>query len=240
MNRVAIIASMGGELKPLVRGWERERRSGVDLWRWRHGGGEWVAACAGAGVDAAARALAEIERDGAIGSAVSIGWAGALSGEFAAGRAYRVSGVIDARTGERFGVDAPSGGCLLVTSSGVADRAEKRRLAAAHGASLVDMEAAGVARLAAARGVPFFCVKGVSDGPADRLPDFNAFISGEGRFQWARFIFFAVIRPWHWPALMRMLRNTREAARSAGESLLDVLDERGTFRRRDGRPGTEG
>ena len=35
----AIIAAMTGELKPLVRGWQHERRNGVDLWRWRTRGG---------------------------------------------------------------------------------------------------------------------------------------------------------------------------------------------------------
>jgi hypothetical protein len=30
MTRVAIIAAMAGELKPLVRGWEHERRDGVE------------------------------------------------------------------------------------------------------------------------------------------------------------------------------------------------------------------
>jgi hypothetical protein len=59
---VAIIAAMPGELKPLTRGWRHVRSNGVDLWRWRFDGGEWIAACAGAGVEAATRAFAEVER----------------------------------------------------------------------------------------------------------------------------------------------------------------------------------
>jgi len=55
MTRVAIIAAMAGELKPLVRGWQHESCNGVDLWRWRFldekgDPCEWIAACAGAGV----------------------------------------------------------------------------------------------------------------------------------------------------------------------------------------------
>jgi hypothetical protein len=58
---------MPGELKPLVRGWQHERRNGVDLWRWRfRWGGEWIAACAGAGVEAATRAFAEAEKLGPV------------------------------------------------------------------------------------------------------------------------------------------------------------------------------
>jgi adenosylhomocysteine nucleosidase len=102
MSRVAIIAAMPGELKPLVRGWLHERRNGVELWRWRFDEGEWVAACAGAGVDAASRAFAETEKDGPVSLVISTGWAGALSEEFKPGQAYWLSGVVDARTGERF------------------------------------------------------------------------------------------------------------------------------------------
>jgi adenosylhomocysteine nucleosidase len=224
MTKVAIIAALAGELEPFVSGWRRESRSGVELWRRNREGGEWVAACAGIGVAAAARAFAEIERDGAASLIVSVGWAGALQDEFAAGRAYRVSGVVDAQTRERLRTATPSGECWLVTVGKVADPAEKRRLAADHGAGLVDMEAAGVARLAAGRGVPFYCIKGVSDGASDRLPDLNDFISPGGEFQTARFALFAILRPWHWPALARVRGNCRSAARGIGEVLREVLE----------------
>jgi adenosylhomocysteine nucleosidase len=123
MSRVAIVAAMPGELGPLVRGWRRRRRSGVDLWTRRPGEGDWAAACAGAGAAAAARALEEIERDGAADCVVSVGWAGALRWEFVPGRSYRISGVTDARTGERFPC-AWSGECWVVTSPRVAGAAD--------------------------------------------------------------------------------------------------------------------
>ena len=63
----------------------------------------------------------------------------------------------------------------LATSPTVADEPEKRRLASTYNAALVDMEAAAIARLAAMRGIPFYCIKGVSDALADHLPDFNRF-----------------------------------------------------------------
>jgi adenosylhomocysteine nucleosidase len=271
MTRVAIIAAMAGELKPLVRGWRPERRDGVDLWRWAflHDNGEqceWVAACAGAGAEAATRAFAEAERDGALSLVISTGWAGALSREFEPGQAYRVSLVIDARTGERFEAadwgaqdrdelthpsrknnDAARVGhpelfhvghpeLCLVTSPKVADQAEKLRLAGAYSAGLVDMEAAAVARLAAMRGIPFACSKGVSDGFADQLPDFNRFISDNGKFQLLRFVVFVLLRPWHWLALIRMGENSRKAARRIADSLLDILDEEGSIRKRNAYP----
>jgi adenosylhomocysteine nucleosidase len=257
VTRVAIIAAMPGELKPLVRGWRRERRNGVDLWRWRFDQGEWIAACAGAGVEAATRAFAEVERafketeeadspprsqnrdlghPGSVDFVISTGWAGALSEELEPGRAYFVSGVIDARSGERFRPAVWRGELWLITSPKVADAAEKQRLAAAYGAGLVDMEAAGIARLAQMRGIPFYCVKGISDGYTDQLPDFNRFISADGKFMLIRFILFALVRPWYWLALARMGENSRKAAESIKESILDFLDERAYIRERNDYP----
>src|ERR1700692_1018042 len=101
MKRTAIIAAMPAELKPLVRGWQQERRDGVDLWRKPFDEGEWVAACAGAGQKAATRAFAEVEKDGPISCVISAGWVGALIEQAKPGKAYKVSGVIDSNTGER-------------------------------------------------------------------------------------------------------------------------------------------
>ena len=231
MTRTAIIAAMPGELKPLVKdsagGWPHSKRNGIDFWArrgekedWEE---EWIAACAGAGQDAATRAFAGIEDGGPIDLVFSIGWAGALREEIAPGTAHNVAGVIDLRTGERFRCDAGAGDLWLLTSPQVANSAEKRRLASAYDAALVDMEAAAIARLAQMRGIPFYCIKGVSDGFNDLLPDFNRFLSPTGHFHLARFVLFAFLKPWIWPALIRMGENSKQASQSIAESLLDFL-----------------
>ena len=113
---------------------------------------------------------------------------------------------------------------VLPVFRGVAGRAQKRLLAEAYGAGLVDMEAAAVARLARERAVRFCCIKGVSDGPGDRLPDFNRFLSPTGQFRFAPFALFALLRPWYWPALARMGENSKRASQNIAESLSDFLD----------------
>ena len=263
VSRVAIIAAMAGELKPLVRGWWHERCDGVDVWRWKFDEGEWVAACSGAGVSAATRAFAAAEKDGPLSVVISIGWVGALTEALETGRAYLVAGVIDVRTGERFealslsqtsnGLSDPThrdesamngaqtgnvgqSDVLLVTSPIVADEAEKRRLAAAYGADMVDMEASAVARLAQMRGIPFYSIKGVSDGLTDKLPDFNRFIRPDGRFDMTGMILFSILRPWYWPSLVRMGENSNKASQSMREAVLDFLDERAYIRERNGYP----
>jgi adenosylhomocysteine nucleosidase len=263
MSRIAIVAAMAGELKLLVRGWEHERRAGVDVWRWKFDEGVWVAACAGAGVTAATRAFAAAEKDGPLTVVISIGWVGALTEALETGRAYLVAGVIDVRTGERFealslsqtsnGLSDPThrdesamngaqtgnvgqSDVLLVTSPIVADEAEKRRLAAAYGADMVDMEASAVARLAQMRGIPFYSIKGVSDGLTDKLPDFNRFIRPDGRFDMTGMVLFSILRPWYWPSLVRMGENSNKASQSMREAVLDFLDERAYIRERNGYP----
>lgn len=225
MTRTAIIAAMPGELKPLVRGWQNSTRNDIHFWAQRNEEEEWIAACAGAGQAAATRAFAALEDGGPIDLIFSIGWAGALRAGLSPGSAHNVAGVIDIQTGERFACDAGAGELWLVTSPKVADEAEKRRLASAYRASLVDMEAAAIARLAAMRGIPFYCIKGVSDGLTDRLPDFNRFISPTGQMQLARFTLFALFRPIYWPALIRMGENSKKASQSIAKSLVDFLDE---------------
>ena len=224
MTRTAIIAAMPGELKQLVGGWPHSTRKGIHFWAQRNEEDEWIAACAGAGQAAATRAFAAIEDGGPIDLVFSIGWAGALRAEIGSGSAHNVAGVIDVRTGERFHCDAGAGDLWLVTTPKVASHAEKRRLASTYDAALVDMEAAAIARLAAMREIPFYCIKGVSDGFNDRLPDFNPFLTSDGRFRLIPFALLSLVRPWYWPALLRMGENSRRASQSIVELLRDFLD----------------
>lgn len=216
---------MPGELKPLVRGWKRQRSNGVDLWFHRDDN-LYVAACAGAGQVAAVRAFVEVEREAPVDLVFSLGWAGALRADLSAGSAHNLAGVIDARTGERFRCDADSGPNWLVTSPVVADAKEKARLAQTYQAGLVDMEAAAIARLAAARGIPFYAIKAVSDSLSENLPDLNPFIRSDGKFQTLRFTLFAMMRPWYWPALVRMGENSKVAACTLRDAVHEFLAER--------------
>jgi len=236
MRRIAIIAAMPGELRPIVAGWEPPSRArpgvgqsplkaGIKLWGRRDGNTEIIAVCAGAGLAAARRAFAAAEALGPIDVAVSIGWAGALRPGFQAGRAYHVSGVVDAQTGEAFPTSDHSAKAWLATSHQVAGRGEKSQLAKAYQADLVDMEATAIARLAAARSIPFYCIKGVSDGVSDHLPDFNRFIGKTGQFKFIRFILFAAIRPWWWSALIRLGRHSKQAAQGLNLRLTELLKE---------------
>lgn len=218
MSRIALIAALPGELQPLVRGWRR-LPAPFPVFQGRIGPAEVLAACAGMGSAAATRACEVLlhqdrKKTGAhdpIGALVSIGWAGSLSCGLRPPEASAIREVVDAATGERFLTQTPLGQ-RLITLGRVAGPEEKRRLATEHQAALVDMEAAAVARCARQHSLAFFCFKAVTDGPTDRLPDFNRFTAPDGRLRLPAFLAWTALQPQTWPALWRLGQNSRQAA----------------------------
>ena len=103
--RIAIIAAMSSELKPLVKGWARISTSDRRLKAWTRiesDGDELVAVCAGMGAEAARKAFAFAESRGSVDLVLSVGLAGSLFPELRVGSCSVLSEIIDVRTGERF------------------------------------------------------------------------------------------------------------------------------------------
>lgn len=227
---IAIIAALPGELKPLVsppRGtrWQRLKASkGTVLWEHQHDGGRWLAACSGMGGHRAAIALQEIERYAPVDVICSIGWAGALDPSLSAGSVWHVAQVIDTQTGERFPTEEHAKNHshhwpVLATTARVADSEEKARLAVSYGARLVDMEAATLARIALARGIPFYCLKAVSDETEARIPDLNPFILPDGKIHMLPFLAHIAVRPGSWQGVVRLGRHSALASRHLADAV---------------------
>lgn len=208
-KRIGIIAAMPGELKDLVRGWQKHADK---AWTGSIAEVECFAVAGGMGSAAATRACEQAVAWGKLDALISFGWAGALTCGLKPKDAVVVHEVIDAGTGERFVTDSPAGQKLL-TLDHVARAEEKRPLAEKHKAALVDMEAAAVARFAGARNLAFYCFKGISDGYTDRLPDFSKFVDNGGQLRMAQLLFHLALRPGYWAALIRMGENSKGAAR---------------------------
>lgn len=214
MTRIAIVAALPAELKPITRGWQKNG----PIFRGRLGCGDAVATSAGMGAAAATRACEQLLATGPVDALVSIGYAGSLSCGLEVGLAYPVREVIDAATGESFPAQDPAGQ-RLITLDHVAGIPEKRELAIRHQAVMVDMEAAAVARVARDHGLAFHCFKGITDGPNDKLPDFNRFTAPDGHLRMAAFLAYAATHPRYWTPLVHLGKNSR----TAGTALANLV-----------------
>ncbi|MCX6633121.1 MAG: hypothetical protein NTW28_36460 [Candidatus Solibacter sp.] len=99
---------------------------------------------------------------------------------------------------------------------------EKRRLFAA-GSSVVEMEAGGVAERAAALGVPFYCVRVVTDlAGEDMANNFNRALRLDGHFATISILRGALRRPGIClPELFRLRNRCVRAARVLGDFFVD-------------------
>ncbi len=223
-GRIAIIAALPREVAPLVAGWPRvaPQRKGDRIFL--AASDKAIVACAGMGQARATLALEAAQSVGPISAIVSVGFAGALAAAAHLGQVYRPSTVIDVRTGERYAC-AEGDGSIAVTTAQIASAEEKARLAVTYSAQLVEMEAAALGRLAAARQIPFFCFKSISDDAAHSLPILNDFATVDGQFRALAFAAHVLVRPSLWGPARELGRGAKVAAQSLATALRQWLAE---------------
>ena len=217
---VAIIAAVDREVRPLVRNWPAKIQE-HEGWKFEvFESQNSVVICGGIGAEAARRGTEAVIATYHPEKIISVGFAGALTVSFKAGDILIARQVIDVADGNRFetGSGEGSGEGRLVSFSSVADREQKARLAKAYDAQGVDMEAAAVARCAQIHGVEFLAVKAISDEADATLPNMSKFIE-RAQIRTGRFLMFAVVRPWLWPGLLRLARNSAKASRALCQAL---------------------
>jgi adenosylhomocysteine nucleosidase len=226
--RIAIIAALPGELKPLVRGWDRvsSPTKGISIWLKAAGEDEYIAVCGGMGTSAAMRSFAAAEHVGTLDMVLSVGWAGALTEEARPGHCYIASEVIDTLTGEHFALTDGDRKLRLVTTPQVANEAEKNRLSSSYGAALVDMESSTIARLAHIRGIPICCFKAVSDARDATLPDINPFIDEHGQLRMPPFLGYVALRPQYWGSLIQLGRASSIAAKALAMTINKFIEQK--------------
>jgi adenosylhomocysteine nucleosidase len=112
---------------------------------------------------------------------------------------------------------------LLCVPRLVGDVADKRALAAEHGAGVVDMESAMVAEACRRAGVPFGCVRAVSDDCDTPLsPKLVACLEG-GRVAPLRLLAATAASPGLVPQMWRLARQTGRAAEQLALALGELL-----------------
>jgi len=223
---LVLIAAEAGEFRGLLRFLEDVRvvRGRIDFLRTgRLNGRRVVVAANGQGPGLAAAAVeqaAGIEETGVEGL-VSTGYCGALDETLRAGGIFVATSVNGQPVAQPI-CDLPfRSGPLLSVDRIVGTAAEKRQLAAA-GAMAVEMEAAAVGAAALTRGVPFYCVRVVSDEAGEDLPlDFNRFRNPDGRLSRRRIAAAALKHPGRIPALIKLDRSANRASQALGEFLVN-------------------
>jgi adenosylhomocysteine nucleosidase len=184
-------------------------------------GRDMVAIANGAGWERASAAVRAVEGPCAV---YNVGFCGALTATLGIGDIFIAAEVLGA-AGLRYPARTPGGaegrsGTLASVARIVQTATEKKRLSQT-GAMVVEMEAAGVARASEELGVPFYCVRAVSDlFSEDFANNFNKFLMHDGRFDVLRLLIGALGSPVaRFGELIRLSRRTALASKNLGDFL---------------------
>lgn len=220
--RFAILAALPREVRGLVgqRPPERDLLSrGIHLYRLP----DTLVVTAGMGGPRAALAFATAMEYCDPATVISVGLAGACGADIVAGSVCEAGMVVSSQTGERFRTSQPAATQVLVTTEAIAGISEKARLAATYGAAMVDMEAATVARLSAAHGLPFRAVKGISDAHDFEIASLSRFTGARGQFKTAAFAVHTALRPHRWRPAAHLGRTSNRALETMHARLSELI-----------------
>jgi adenosylhomocysteine nucleosidase len=218
-KRIAIIAALDREVKPLVKNWPMTTVPHEGRTFAFYESDHVIVVCGGIGAEAARRAAEAVIAIYSPELLISAGVAGALVPELKVGDTIFPATLIDTQDRSRHETaihDAPVGNTalgrtILASYPEVASVAQKQQLAKSCGAHAVDMEGAAVARAAQVHGIPFLAVKAISDELDFELPEISRFIRSE-QFDTTQFLRHIAVRPWLWLRVIRLARNTQIAS----------------------------
>lgn len=216
MTRAVIIAALENEISPLVQDWARSQiliggkpvpcyeREGV------------IAVAAGIGAKRAEAAARIVSTKFKPQMLISAGLAGALIRSLKVANIVLPNVIVDAESGAEYRCNVGGeviGGGVLVTASQIAGAADKQALVERFHALIVDMEAAGIAKIAQESGIGFRCVKAISDELEFIMPPLNEFVNSDGTFDTTAYARWVSLRPQYWARTLQLGRNSSRAAR---------------------------
>jgi adenosylhomocysteine nucleosidase len=218
MSKVAVIAALDRELQPWVRGWNQivlSQNSGTLRVYEKDG---MIAVASGIGCARSELAASAVVAKFRPQMLISAGLAGALIRSLKVGSVITPNVTVDAASGSEyrsvFGAEMVGGG-ILVSANEIAESKDARAdLVERFHALAVDMEAAGVAKVAQQEQIAFRCVKAISDESDFQMPPLNKFVDTQGNFQTGKFVFWVSIRPWYWGKTIALAQNTKRATRA--------------------------
>jgi len=231
-RRVAILAPMRPELRPLVRSLSLSRRRSDDgaLISGVVGRVEVVATTTGIGTRAAARTAERVLDFTSIDHLIVVKIAGGIGPSVEIGDLVVPDLVIDLSTGTEhrptlLGSTAPRG--TLVTSDELlVDQDDLVRLEQ-QGVIAVDMETAAIAAVCEDRHCPWSVFRAISDRADDGSSDPALFdLAGpDGGPNFPALARFVLSKPWRVPKLARLARSMKHATNTAASAAVSALEK---------------
>jgi adenosylhomocysteine nucleosidase len=215
MIKTAIIAALERELRPLVKGWSRSPLESGGRRLVVHRNGEVIAVAGGIGSHGAELAARAVVKQFHPQVLISAGLAGALIRSLKVRSVVTPNVVVDAANGAEYRCNTSGdvvGGGVLVSAAEIAGMDSKLNLVERFHGLVVDMEAAGVAKVATESNIAFRCIKAISDELDFAMPPLNQFVDSGGNFSTASFVAWAAVRPGQWLPILRLARNSSRAA----------------------------
>jgi adenosylhomocysteine nucleosidase len=225
MTRILMVAADAMEFPGILRHatGAAPAKLGIDWARSaRLGNYELLLAANGMGAQRAAAAVDAALHSFRAEAIVSTGFCGALEPDLAIGDV--VVGTAVSAGSHTFPSLCPaserrSPGSVACSIDHVAQTAEEKRRMRAGGQSAVEMEAGGVAERTQARGVPFYCVRVVTDlADEDMANNFNQALRPDGHFATINILRGALRNPLvRLPELLRLRKRCARAAGTLGD-----------------------
>jgi len=219
------IAAEPRECAPWVRHWDESHTPALPVYWVRAGkwkGREVMAIANGAGAERARAAICAVPDTLMI---CSIGFCGAVDDSLSIGDVFLPAEVRNCtRTWAPVSPNGPAAKSgILISIDRIAQNVLEKRNLRDIGASVVEMEAAAVARASEERNVPFYCIRAVSDlAYEDFANDFNKYLMPNGRFNVPGLIAGAFASPVRrFSELIRLARRTALASEKLGDFLAD-------------------
>jgi adenosylhomocysteine nucleosidase len=232
---ILFVASEASELKPLAAHLENLRKLPWPLDYAYEGianGHRFILTAHGAGpklaersTEVAIRAVSGAKQSSSqLEAVVSTGYCGGLDPTLQIGDIVVATQVLNSATQEIIPcgeLDHLIRGIVLSQDRIATNIEEKAQLFRQTGACAVEMESAGVALRAKRAGLPFYCIKIVTDTATESFAfDFNRMRTIEGRLARGKIMIHALAHPNLVPGLFRLKRRSEEVARALGEFLV--------------------
>jgi adenosylhomocysteine nucleosidase len=231
-RRIAVIAAMVPELRPIVRALALRPMSldGAPAYSGRAGPREVVAAVTSMGTRAATEVTARLLARSQVEHVIVVGICGGIDRRLAIGDLVHPEVVIDEASGTAYrptplGAAKPRG--ILMTTDVLHNDPAEMPAFVQRGIVAVDMETAAIGAVAEARGVPWSVFRAISDWAGD--PEVDAEVVGmsrpDGTPNPGAILRFLVRHPLRIPKLAKLGAGTRAAVQRSTSAALAALAE---------------